>query len=438
MKTKRILLLSIAAIFTVFLILPVLSVPARAAAEYVIDEAGLLTEEDKQTLGEVLESVSDTHDFDVAVVVIDPMYDGYTAQDTDELYSYNGFGRGEDKSGIILVYDCVERHWAFGAYGIGETAFTEAGRRYITKNIQPYFNDSDFFSAFMFYASAVDDFMYAYEAGTPHDETTLPGGDEHEQGTFVYESVGLLSDDEVLYLNGKLAEISEKHSFAVVVATTYSLGGKSAELYGADFLESIDLALNGDTRCCILVIATEERDFGFATPTGVGSEVFTYSGQAHLDTFYLPYLREDDYFGAFLAYAAACDDFLNMYEAGTPYGSNDYEDGDDGYVPYTPPYENSFIKKVPIAAVVALIVTIITTVVLSRQLKTVRPKREAKDYVVPGSLMLTRSLDRFTHKSISKVRIDTDSGSHGGGGGGGGHSFSSSSGGSFSGHSGKY
>jgi uncharacterized protein len=281
--------------------------------------------------------------------------------------------------------------------------------------------------------------MYAYEEGTPYDGTTLPAIDVPEPKSYVYENAGVLSAEEAQYLNKKLAEISERHDFAVIAAATYSLGGKSAEVYGADFLESIGLAQNGDSRCCILVIATEERDFGFATPTGVGSEVFTYSGQDYLDTFYLPYLRNDDYFGAFLAYAEACDDFLNMYEAGTPYGSNDEEN-----VPYYPPDSGYYPEvRTPItaclgyAAIGALIITIIVTAILSAQLKTVRPKLEAKEYVVPGSLALTRADDRFTHTTMSQVRIDTDSGNHGGGGGGG-HSFSSSSGGSFSGHSGKY
>ncbi|MDR1821301.1 MAG: TPM domain-containing protein, partial [Oscillospiraceae bacterium] len=102
MKTKRTLLLAIAAIFTVLLFLPVLSVPAKAAAEYVFDDAGLLTVEERGTLSETLQFVSEEHNLDVIVITFDMAEGGDPAEHAADLYEANGIGVGDHENAIIF------------------------------------------------------------------------------------------------------------------------------------------------------------------------------------------------------------------------------------------------------------------------------------------------------------------------------------------------
>ena len=65
--------------------------------------------------------------------------------------------------------------------------------------------------------------------------------------------------------------------------------------------------------------------------------------------------------------------------------------------------------------------------------KTAMEKTTAEDYLVPHSMDLRVREDRFTHRTETRTRIESDSGSRGGGGGSSFHS-----GGGFSGRSGKF
>ncbi|MDR0813664.1 MAG: TPM domain-containing protein [Oscillospiraceae bacterium] len=168
MKTKRILLLSLAAIFTVFLFLPVLSVPARAAAEYVIDDAGVLTEEELQKLNGTLAEISERHKLDVAVAIVNSNSGGRTIMDAKEIYDTAGLGQGGDKSGLLLVQDSAKQTFAFARYGSAEVVFTQAALNYVSSNIVEYLWQGDYFGASLAYAEGCDDFLNIYEARTPY------------------------------------------------------------------------------------------------------------------------------------------------------------------------------------------------------------------------------------------------------------------------------
>ena len=84
-----------------------------------------------------------------------------------------------------------------------------------------------------------------------------------------------------------------------------------------------------------------------------------------------------------------------------------------------------------------LIVALIVTGSLKRQLTSVKSQTAAADYLKRDSLRLTDKEDLFLYANVSKTVRQTDSGSRSGGGGGGGSHFSSG-GVSHGGHSGKF
>ena len=237
-------------------------------------------------------------------------------------------------------------------------------------------------------------------------ESDAAGGDRQRY----IDEVGLLTGPEARELSGKLDEISERWQFDTVVAVVDSIGYKSARLFAADFYEQNGFGFGSGSDGIILLISMENRDFAFVT-TGYGLKAFTDTRQERLEGMFLPYLRTNDYFGAFTAFADGVDDFLA--QAGKDKGRYRL---------------NAAIASIVLALIIALIVTGIWR----SQLKSVGRQNLAQAYIRPGSMILTARRDIFLHRHVSKVARPKSTSSGGRG------SFRSSSGSSFSGRSGRF
>jgi uncharacterized protein len=257
----------------------------------------------------------------------------------------------------------------------------------------------------------------------------IPPGAAHaaEDSPRFIDEERLLSASRAAELNAKLDEISDWHRFDTVVAVVRSLGGKDARVFAADYYEQKGFGFGDGRDGIILLLATEYRDFAFVT-TGYGLYAFTDAGQEYLERLFLPHLRENDYFGAFMAFADAVDDFMEKAEAGAPY--------DRGNIPsMTAEQKNNARLWSAIAGlIVALIVPAIVTGIWKSKLKTVRKQDYANAYIREGSMALTVQQEVFLYRNVSKtVREKSSNGSSGSSG-----SFKSSSGSDYSGRSGKY
>lgn len=239
--------------------------------------------------------------------------------------------------------------------------------------------------------------------------------------TRIHDEVGLLTPAQVDALDEKLGEISVRHDFDIAIVIVQYLSMPTAHQDAAEAFEYYDYGRGSGDDGAVLLIAMADRDFGFATTAGRGENVFTYEGQYYLDTLYVPYLSEGEYYQAFDAFADAADDFLTQAEAGKSY--------DQGNIPKS---AEEKAKVYLICIIAGFIVGLIVALVLKAQLRSVRKDAFAREYIRNGSMMLRAQHDRFLYSTVSKT-ARSDNNSSGGGG-----SFSSSSGRSFSGHSGKF
>jgi len=239
------------------------------------------------------------------------------------------------------------------------------------------------------------------------------------------DEVGLISSEQARNLTAKLDEISERNQFDTVVVVVPSLDYREARLYAADFFEQSGFGYGNNIDGAILLLAMEDRDFGFAS-FGYGLEVFTSYGQDYLDQLVLPYLKEDRYYEAFIAYADAVDDFVAKAVAGTPY--------DKGSIPKNADeVRKSRLIWGAISLVLALVIALTVTGVWRGQLTSVKKENLATAYFREGSMVLTDQRDIFLHRHVRKVKRESSSSNSGGG-----STFKSSSGRSTTGHSGKF
>ena len=237
----------------------------------------------------------------------------------------------------------------------------------------------------------------------------------------------LLTEEQAKTLIQKLDTVSEHYQFDTVVAVVPKLDEREARVYAIDFFEQNGFGFGEELDGIILILATQDRDFGFAV-YGYGLEVFTDSGQEYLEELFLPHLKENRYYEAFMAYADGVDDFLKKAGEGEPY--------DKGSIPITveeKSEQGSF--GIIFSLVVAFLIALIVTSMWKAQLTSVRKENYARAYIRDGSKILNRQDDIFLNRQITKTKRAESSSSGGGGSSG---SFSSSSGRSSSGRSGKY
>lgn len=167
MVTKKIISLLLTLIF--------IALPSLIIAEkmMVVDDAALFTASEMEDLENKLLSLSDEYNMDI-VVVTALFTDGKTATEyADDYFDYEGYGRGDDYSGILFLIDMDNREVAISTSG--------QGIRYLTderiENILDQVFDSgltreDFYSATMgFYETT----SYYLSQGIPSNQHIVEG-----------------------------------------------------------------------------------------------------------------------------------------------------------------------------------------------------------------------------------------------------------------------
>lgn len=223
----------------------------------------------------------------------------------------------------------------------------------------------------------------------------------------VVDEAGLLGAVEADNLISKLNSMSAKYDMDVVIVTVESLNGKSATAYADDYFDYNGYGKGKDRSGILLLLSIEARDWAIST-RGEAISIFSGDDLHSLEDAMLPYFRNDDFNGGVFAFADQCESVLE---------------------------EAAYAKKVrqmtrfPKALVIGLIFGFLIVTGLKSQLKSVRSKAEANDYVRKGSFNLTTQRDVFLYSNVTSrpKPKDNSSGSH-----------TSSSGASHGGSSGKF
>lgn len=216
----------------------------------------------------------------------------------------------------------------------------------------------------------------------------------------VVDGAGRLTDAEKSAISDKAASLSGKYKIDVVVVTTSELelsGLSDYEFnrkimnYADDYYDYNGFGKDG----MLLLVAFDGDDIGFwISTTGKCYDYFTTDD---IDDIRGDYSYDFRYRG--LSHGKAIENALD----GCGRVIKDYR---------------SVSPVIFIAAVlVGIIATAVITGKMKRQLKSVRSKAAASDYVAKDSLNITQASEKYLYKNVTRVRIDNDSrsgGSHGG------------------------
>ena len=226
------------------------------------------------------------------------------------------------------------------------------------------------------------------------------------------DEAGLLSNTECADIEKQLDNLSAQYDLDVVIVTTDSTGSRTPMEYADDYFDYNDYAPDG----VLLLVSMEEGDWWIST-TGYGITAFTDAGIAYIGENIVPHLSDGEYGKAFTTFTELCDQFLSQAKMGDPFDTHNL-----------PKEPFKLVRNVIVALVIGLVAAWFATGSMKAKLKTVHQQAKADDYIVSGSLQLTKSRDLFlyTHldrrekpKSSSGSSTHTSSSgtTHGGGGG---------------------
>lgn len=159
-------------VLLVFLLLASLCVCAAAAGSdtpLIVDNAGVLTSEQVDDLTQTASDLRDLYDMDVVIVVVTDL-DGKSAQNyADDYYDYNGYGIGDDYSGMLLLIATESRDWWISTCGEAIYVLTDYGIESIFSDFSGYLSVNDYYHAFETYLDCLPEYFDAYYSGDPID-----------------------------------------------------------------------------------------------------------------------------------------------------------------------------------------------------------------------------------------------------------------------------
>lgn len=224
----------------------------------------------------------------------------------------------------------------------------------------------------------------------------------------VVDDAGILGASEADRLISKVNSISDEYKMDVVIVTVYSLDGKSSTAYADDYFDYNGYGQGDDRSGILLLISMEDRDWAIST-RGEAIKVFNDDNLRALEDAMLPHLRNDDFNGGVFAFANECESVLKDFAHKEKMRA---------------------ITRFPKALLIGLIFGFLIATGLKSQLKSVRSKAEASDYVRNGSFNLTTQRDLFLYSDVKSRPKPKESS--------GGGTHISSSGASHGGSSGKF
>lgn len=206
---------------------------------------------------------------------------------------------------------------------------------------------------------------------------------------FVVDGADLITDEEEASLEARVEMLLDEYEMHIVIVTVSDLGYDTAYSYADSYYHENGYGYGKDKSGILLLLAMDSRDYYIYT-YGEAENKFGDSELTQVEDAILPYFGEDRFYDGFVAYIDACDNVLTF----------------------------DFFGSLLIASVIGIVISLIIVLVMKSKLKSVRPQKNASNYVRNGSFMLTKDLDLYLYRTITRIkRAETNSGSRSSGGG---------------------
>ena len=144
-------------------------IPAGSELPRLVDDADILTDSEEKELNQQLDTVSEEQECDVIIVTVDSLNGKTVEEYADDYYDDNGYGYGENDSGILFLVAMDDREWIYLQVEMRSSALRMSGLAYMEDQFVPDLSDGAYLDAFSKYTSLCDDFLTQAEKGEPYD-----------------------------------------------------------------------------------------------------------------------------------------------------------------------------------------------------------------------------------------------------------------------------
>jgi len=176
---------------TVLTLLLIFAMPAFAAPPLLVDEANLLSASEASELKEKLGVLSDKWQNDIVIVTVKSIGNKTPMAFADDYFDYNGYGRGGNNDGLLLLLNMSERDWWISTCGHSIYAFTDAGIAFLGEEmISNGLSDGDYAGAFNSFADWCGKFFEKAESGKPFDKGSMPKTSANVIALFIMAFLG--------------------------------------------------------------------------------------------------------------------------------------------------------------------------------------------------------------------------------------------------------
>ena len=221
-------------------------------------------------------------------------------------------------------------------------------------------------------------------------------------GTLVNDGEGLLTYEEAAELEQVYGAYSD---FTPVMVTVDSFGGRSAESFAGHFYDQMGYPYDG----ILYLVSLTEGEWFILTNGACHERISDWDAQAMGDEL-VELLRDGAYYEAFESFPQLAQQIMSETSV-SHYGGVD--------APAAVVSKN-YGKTIAICMGVGMLIGLITVLIMSSMMKSVRPQNSASDYVRGGSMQLNHQRDIFLYSHLTRTPRPKNNSSGGSGGSRGG------------------
>lgn len=204
----------------------------------------------------------------------------------------------------------------------------------------------------------------------------------------ICDYANLLTEDQKNILLNDINSIKSSYEFDVVLVTTNSLNGKSAQKFAEDFYTSGNYGVGSEKSGILFLVAMNDREYWTLTH-GYGIYSFTDYSINYINSKTAKKLSDGKYFEAFKEYLETAESFLKESKTNKPYDTNHT-------IKTTKNYVIAFVVTFAISAAIAFLIAHF----IKKGMKVKNHKSKADEYIKNGSFNLTNSSDLFLYSNI--------------------------------------
>jgi len=198
-------------LFALLLVLaPISSV--FASPSRVVDNADILSENERILVLAELDNISEKYNCDVVIVTVNSTNGKTLEAFADDYFDYNGYGLGDQKSGILMLIDMDSRTIWFSTQGYAIYAFTDYGIYLLEDTVIDSLIEG-YYQGCMKFAEEAERYLNLAKNGSPIDIAPEPEPQQQEYTPNAFVSLGLggiISLISSLVAKGKNKSVSKK------------------------------------------------------------------------------------------------------------------------------------------------------------------------------------------------------------------------------------